>query len=356
MIKKFCLTLAVITAASLSVVSAQQVGKVTSSGIGYLEYLPKGYSSNSNKYPLVISLHGIKEKGTSSTDPKLVLASLPLVDNVGLPKYVLYGAQYPFILISPQLKSQYATWPPAYIIEVLNYVKKYLRVDERRVYLTGLSLGGLGVWKTAGDYPTVFAAIAPVCAAGNAISKASAIAAANVAVWGFHGGSDPIVSYTVTTSMVNAINSSPTKPNPLAKATIFPGMNHSIWDKTYNETNVLEWMLGFSRGSVSYTPPPSEVTPEITTNKPPVVSAGHDLTIILPTNSLYIQGTAQDPDGKIISVNWTQYYGVPASLSETTSLKFRAYNLKEGIYKFRLTVKDNSGATQYDNMLVSVKQ
>src|SRR5690606_18577110 len=170
MIRKLFLTLAVITTASLSMVSAQQTAKVTSSGIGYLEYLPKGYNSNSNKYPVVISLHGIKEKGTSSTDRNKVLADLPKVDNVGLPKYVAQGQQYPFILISPQLKSNQGNWSGSYVMQVLNHVKKQLRIDDRRIYLTGLSLGGFGVWKAAGDYPDVFAAIAPICAGGNALS------------------------------------------------------------------------------------------------------------------------------------------------------------------------------------------
>ena len=247
MTRKFCLILAVISTASFYMASAQQTAKVTASGIGYLQYLPKGYNSNSNRYPVVISLHGIREKGTSSTDPKLVLAGLALVDNVGLPSYVRNGKQYPFILISPQLKSKYGSWPAHYVIEVLNYVKKHLRIDPNRVYLTGLSLGGMGVWRTAAEYPDVFAAIVPVCPGGNALSKASLLASRNLPAWGFHGGSDRIVPYTVTTKMVGAMNSAPTKPNPLAKATIFAGMGHSIWDKTYNQTSALTWMLSKRR-------------------------------------------------------------------------------------------------------------
>ena len=122
--------------------SAQQVAKVTPSGIGYLEYLPDGYHSSANDYPVVISLHGIKEKGTSSTSERQVLNDLPRVANVGLPKYVKTGKKYPFILISPQLKNQFGSWPPSFVMEVVNHVKKTLRIDEKRIYLTGLSLGG----------------------------------------------------------------------------------------------------------------------------------------------------------------------------------------------------------------------
>ena len=168
--------LAAVMAVFFFTANAQQTAKITSSGIGYLEYLPDGYHSGSADFPVVISLHGIKEKGTSSTNPQLVMRDLPRVANVGLPKYVNAGKKYPFILISPQLKSQYGTWPASFVMDVVNHVKRTLRIDEKRIYLTGLSLGGFGVWTTAGAYPEVFAAIAPVCSGGNSISKANAIA------------------------------------------------------------------------------------------------------------------------------------------------------------------------------------
>lgn len=349
MIGKFCLAFAVITAASSTLVSAQQTGKVTSSGIGYLEYLPDGYHSNSNRYPVVISLHGIQEKGTSSTDPELVKKDLPKVAYVGLPKYVKNGTKYPFILISPQLKNQYGSWSPHFIIEVLNYVKKTLRIDENRVYLTGLSLGGLGVWQTAGAYPHIFAAITPICPGGNALSKASAIAAENVAAWGFHGGSDYQVPYSVTTNMINAMNSSPKKPNPLAKVTIFAGMGHSIWDKVYHQTDALNWMLTFRNGTTSSSP----ATPS---NISPVVQAGTNKTITLPYNSLYIEAKASDDDGEIESYNWTKVSGGNASLSDANTAKVRAYNLVEGDYVFKVTVEDNKGAKASDEVRVTVKK
>ncbi len=334
---------------------AQQTPKVTPSGIGYLEYLPDGYHSNSNKYPVVISLHGIKEKGTSSTDPKLVLADLGKVANVGLPKYVKYGTRYPFILISPQLKSNYGLWSPAFIMQVLNHVKKTLRIDDRRIYLTGLSLGGFGVWQTVGEYPDVFAAVVAVCSGGNVLNKADAIAAHNVPVWAFHGDKDRTVNYSVTTKMVNAINSAPKKPNPLAKLTILKGMDHAIWDRVYKETNALDWMMGFRKGSA---PPKNDDTNQSdnSTNKAPLARAGSDRTLVLPTNTIDIQGTADDPDGKIASFRWTQLSGAAASLSGTNTSRLRASNLREGSYIFQLTVTDDDGASHSDKMLVSVKR
>lgn len=348
-IKKFYYSIAVILITVLSQateVNAQQTVKITPSGTGYLEYLPDGYKSNSNKYPVVISLHGIGERGTSSSDPEIVKAGVMKVANVSLAKYIKYGQKYPFIVISPQLKSSYGTWPPDYVMSVINHVKKTLRIDERRIYLTGLSLGGYGTWKTAGAYPSVFAAIAPICSGGSDLKNACKIAGEDMGIWAFHGDKDSVVPYTVSTKMVNAINNCSPKPNPLAKMTIYPGMSHGIWDKAYKTSGVLDWMMKFYNGSSS-----SGTTPS---NSSPTVSAGSDNSITLPTNYLYIQGSASDSDGSIASYKWTKVSGGTASMSGTTSSKVKAYNLVAGTYYFRLTVTDNDGATKSDDVKVTV--
>jgi hypothetical protein len=90
-----------------------------------------------------------------------------------------------------------------------------------------------------------------------------------------------------------------------------------------------------------------------TTNSAPVVTTGADRVITLPTNSLYIQGTASDADG-IASYVWTKTYGGAASLSGQNTSKLRAYNLLAGVYIFRLTVKDTKGNSKYDDVKVTV--
>lgn len=345
---KIFLSLVVCGTLLSSGVSAQQTAKITPSNIAYLEYLPQGYSTNSNLYPLVISLHGIKEKGTTSTDPATLKSSVQKVANVGLPKYVKYGKQYPFILISPQLKTSYGTWPASYVMDVLNYARKTLRVDPKRIYITGLSLGGFGVWTTLGAYPDVFAGAVPICSGGNALSKACAIAAQNVPVWGFHGDKDYVVSYTVTTKMVNAINACTPKPSPLAKATLFPGMGHIIWDKVYNETSALSWMLSFTNGTTT-------TSPTTTTNVAPVAHAGGDQVKYLPTNVAYFNGYATDSDGTISSYAWSQVSGPSTATLENRYTKtLKASYLKAGTYTFRLKATDNKGASDTDDVKVVV--
>ncbi len=394
MIKKIGLTLAIISTATVLMVNAQQTAKITESGIGYLEYLPPGYNSTTDNYPIVISLHGIKEKGTSSNNPSRIKEGVNKVANVGLPKYVKNGANFPFILISPQLKSKHRGWSADYVIEVLSHVKDYLRIDERRIYLTGLSLGGFGVWKTVAEFPEVFAAIVPICPGGNTITKADDIAAENIATWGFHGNKDPMVSHAVSTKMINALNSSSKKPNPMAKITIFEGMGHVIWDKVYLETNALDWMLTFRNNGDEKErdddkdkddkdddkdkdkddkdedkdedkendedgeddKDEDETEPEPAVNVLPIVNAGPDKDLILPINSAYIEGEASDEDGSIASYEWTKISGNAANLTSTASATIKVNDLVEGTYVFRLTVKDDKDALQFDEVTITVSK
>lgn len=336
--QKLFIALVVLTTLTISNAFAQQTSKMSPKGTGFLQYLPDGYGSSTAKYPVVISLHGIKEKGNT-------LADVPKVANVGLPKHVKYGTKYPFILISPQLKTTMGRWSGDYIMEVLNYVKTYLRVDPNRIYLTGLSLGGGGVWSVATAYPTVWAAILPICSGYNLTSLAYKLGNEDVPTWGFHGDADGIVSEYVTINMVNSINGY--KPNPFAKVTIFPGLGHVIWDKVYKETNALNWMLSISKGTSSST--------STSGNTAPVANAGADKTLTLPSNSTTITGGGSDQDGSIASYSWGKKSGGSVSLSGTTSKDLKLSSLAEGTYTFTLTVKDDKGASDTDDVVVTVK-
>ncbi|MBT1705703.1 PKD domain-containing protein [Chryseosolibacter indicus] len=324
---------------------AQQTAKVTPTNIGYLEYLPQDYNSNNNKYPIVIALHGIGEKGTTSTNVNDIKTSVAKVANAGLPRYVKYGQQYPFILISPQLKSNMGSWNADYVLKVLNHVKTYLRVDPNRIYLTGLSLGGGGVWSVISKTTDVFAAILPLCSGYNMTSAAQTIADHGIPTWGFHGDADAVVSEAVTINMINAINKY--KPAPLAKVTILGGMGHNIWDKVYKETNALTWLLSFKKGVSAPVTAPSNVSP--------VANAGSDKTITLPTNSITLTGSATDSDGSIASYTWTKKSGGAATLSGGTTNTLKATNLVAGTYVFTLSVKDNKGAVATDDVTIVVK-
>lgn len=338
--------LVIIFVAASNLSYGQQTFKTTpTSVIGYLEYLPADYNSNSNKYPIVIFLHGIGERGPNTTNVAELEKSIKSLTKLGPPKHVAGGTQFPFILISPQLKNNYSKWPSSYVMEVINHVKTYLRVDERKIHVTGLSMGGGGVWVVAQDYPELFASASPVCGAYNSPSLACKLAGENLPVWAFHGDKDDVVSYNTSVKMVNAINACTPASNPQAKLTIYPGVEHDSWTQAYNtghtyhNPNIYEWMMSFSntvnRG-----------------NKIPVANAGSDRTIY--TKSVSLSGSATDADGTIASWKWKQISGPSATLANADTKILSVSSMSAGTYMFRLQVTDNSGNTDSDYVKVVV--
>ncbi len=92
-----------------------------------------------------------------------------------------------------------------------------------------------------------------------------------------------------------------------------------------------------------------------TTNKAPIASAGADKTITLPTTSTTLAGTATDSDGTIASYTWTKVSGGAATLTNASTATVTLTSLVAGTYTFRLTAKDNAGATGTDDMILTVK-
>jgi gliding motility-associated-like protein len=311
-----------------------QTAKVTpTNSIYYYEYLPPDYASNSNDYPVVFFMHGIGERGNT-------LADLPNVTKNGPPKHVKNGFKFPFILISPQCKTN-LSWPAWYIDEVVEHVKSTLRIDSRRIYIVGLSLGGGGAWTYAQTYPNKVAALAPVCGGFNSLKDACKLADANIPVWATHGDKDGVVPFMRSQNMVNAINACATPPTPLALLTIYPGVGHNAWDyalrtdNSLHKPNVYEWLMQFTNGSVS-------------------VNAGSDINLKLPTTSTNITGSASTGTGTISAYRWTQVSGPTATLTNNTTTTLSLTNLIEGIYTFRLTATATDGETGFDEVKVTV--
>lgn len=205
----------------------------------YLLALPKGYDAKKGKkWPLMIFLHGAGERGTN----------LNKVAVHGPPKLVAQGKEFPFILISPQCPNG-KVWDPELVIELLNQAVKKYRVDEGRVYLTGLSMGGFGSWATAIAYPDRFAAVAPICGGGNVISVLLPAGGKekqlkSLPIWAFHGAKDTVVTLDESERMVNAFKRG---GNSGVKLTVYPEAGHDSWTETYNNAEVFEWFLKQSR-------------------------------------------------------------------------------------------------------------
>ncbi|MGZ3991420.1 MAG: PKD domain-containing protein [Flavisolibacter sp.] len=97
------------------------------------------------------------------------------------------------------------------------------------------------------------------------------------------------------------------------------------------------------------------VTVNAAPNRPPVVNAGTNQTITLPTSSLALAGSASDSDGTIASYQWTKIAGGNATIGSPASAATSVSGLTQGTYTFRLTATDNSGASAFADMTVTVK-
>ena len=97
------------------------------------------------------------------------------------------------------------------------------------------------------------------------------------------------------------------------------------------------------------------VTVNAAANQPPTANAGNNIVITLPTNSTTLTGSGTDPDGTITGYAWTRISG-PATytLANANAATTALNNLVQGVYVFRLTVTDNSGATATDDVMVTV--
>jgi predicted peptidase len=195
--------------------------------LNYLLYLPDGYNTSSEDWPIMLFLHGAGERG----------ADLNVVKKHGPPKLVDQISNMPFIIISPQCPE--GDWWTAKINDLdalLNHISNNYRVDENRIYVTGLSMGGYGTWALATAFPDRFAAIVPICGGGESlrIKKLK-----DVPTWVFHGAKDKSVPIAESQKLVDILKASGSD----VKFTIYPEAGHDSWTETYKNPELYKWFL-----------------------------------------------------------------------------------------------------------------
>jgi len=207
--------------------------------VKYLLFKPKGYDEASAKrWPLMLFLHGAGERGSNVWK----------VATHGPPKNVAQNPDFPFILVSPQCPDD-EIWSNDVLLGLLDDIIGRLKVDTRRVYLTGLSMGGYGTWDLGLRHPERFAAIVPICGGGEFISillahgeKAKTLK--SMGVWAFHGAKDPIVPVEESQRLVNLLKKTGVQD---VKLTVYPEATHDAWTETYKNPELYEWLLSHQR-------------------------------------------------------------------------------------------------------------
>jgi predicted peptidase len=223
-----------------------------------LLHVPVGFATNpTTPRPLILFLHGAGESGTDNRRQI----------NGNIDNLLTAAKARDAFLYAPQTNSGWSS--STLLSSAMSMIDRAIaerHVDPNRIYVTGLSMGGGGVWNFLNQFPGRVAAAVPVCA----VSPTFNFSPANVVdepIWAFHGRSDQVVSVAVTRSVVNALLTEAGQPlpnYPPVSNTFGPNMlfefppldlrytdmrgNHDIWFQVYNTPAMYDWM--FSRGVI----------------------------------------------------------------------------------------------------------
>lgn len=246
---------------------------------GYWEYLPRDYAADTEKrYPLLIFMHGAGAQGSiqdTATISKLLVYGPPkLIRDGRFPEEFSVGDEtFRFIVLSPQIKNgiigDSSIISPATIKAFIDYAKIQYRVDYSRIYLTGLSMGGGGIWDFAGSNPANAGSIAGIAIAAGAgklsPQEAGIIAQSDIHVLAGHNIPDNIIEVQRTINNINTLVTSQPQIEPAAYYWDNPGTAnelHNAWSRMFEDldpgsteggnltdslgSNIYEWLLQFS--------------------------------------------------------------------------------------------------------------
>lgn len=198
------------------------------------------------RYPLILFLHGSGECGTDN------LKQI----KVGVPSLMasLLKRPEPVIVVAPQCQAgsgwvkqlafeeSYAmSKEPAASLEsalaVCRHVAATRQADTKRLYITGLSLGGFGTWDAIQREPDLFAAAIPICGGGD-IRRVRELK--KLPIWVFHGTDDKNVAVACSRRMVDGLKQA---GNRKVRYTEYENAAHNVWDRTYANPEVIDWLL-----------------------------------------------------------------------------------------------------------------
>jgi predicted peptidase len=149
----------------------------------------------------------------------------------------------PFIIVAPLLSGSefYRSFPESYMDGVLEQVLADYRVDQKRIYVTGLSMGGEATYRFALHRPDTFAAVVPLAAFLNSPPSMESIKA--LPVWAIHGADDTVVSLSAAQQPVDALE----QAGGNVRFTILEGHDHDVWTDTYSDPLFYDWLLQHQR-------------------------------------------------------------------------------------------------------------
>lgn len=194
-------------------------------------------------WPLVLFLHGAGERGDD----------LARVAVHGPPKLVLEVPELGRCVLVCPLCPANAWWDARSLLAVLDEVRGLVHVDDDRVYVTGLSMGGYATWNLLAERPDLFAAAVPICGGGE-IGRVWAefgtgfelerlLRARDVPVRAFHGDADRVVPVEESRLLVEALEA----VDADVALVEYAGVGHDAWTRTYADPELWRWMFAQRR-------------------------------------------------------------------------------------------------------------
>ena len=122
------------------------------------------------------------------------------------------------------------------VIKLMDSLVQTENANTKRVYVTGLSNGGMGTFEMLYRRPNMFAAATPIC--GGAHPKTANLYAKKTPLWIFHGSKDDVVHPLYSVKMVEAIIEAGGKP----KFTLYDNVSHDSWTNAFKEKDFFKWI------------------------------------------------------------------------------------------------------------------
>ena len=197
----------------------------------YFLHFPKGYSDFAEPSPLIIFLHGAGEAGKDIRE----LNGLNPFRDV---RHHVSTEDFPYLVACPV--TTFRGWDSeqivAFLDELLEDTRFRYRIDPKRIYLTGISMGGYGTFQVAMDYPDRFTGIIPL-AGGCDLKQADQLL--SVPVWAFHGEEDDVIRYENSQEFMAELQR---LGHPNSHFTLLPGCGHGITETVYLRSEIYHWM------------------------------------------------------------------------------------------------------------------
>ena len=248
-----------ITAAQLHAQDLSNYNKGTyvkgNDSIHYQVLLPENFDE-SQKYPLLIFLHGSGERG-SDNEKQLTHGGKLFLDSA-------LRRKFPAIVVFPQCpendrwtaveripgekgKNAFAFKkggkPTATMQALVKMTDDFLKrpfVDRKQVYVGGLSMGGMGTYELLRRKPKTFAAAFAICGGDN---LANVKRYKHVPLWIFHGGKDDVVSPELSKEIADHLK----VIGKEVKFTLYADDNHNSWDSAFAEPQLLPWLFSHKK-------------------------------------------------------------------------------------------------------------